>query len=131
MPSVSKTSLALPARAVFKTSGTVFLIRTSQPVNNIYIFSYSYWFKRVVYLTVNCWTVVLYFYSYCNSITKKNISSQNFFDFESMVPERKIFFPPLDGWMVGWLRSCHQGCQNHFTCRYAPVMRKLADESFY
>ena len=21
---------------------------------------------------------------------------QNFFDFESMVPERKIFFPPLD-----------------------------------
>ncbi len=37
MPSVLKTSLALRARAVFKTSGTVFLIRTSQPVNNIYI----------------------------------------------------------------------------------------------
>ena len=39
VPSVLKTSLARWARTVFKTTGTVFLMRTSQPMNNIYIFS--------------------------------------------------------------------------------------------
>ena len=31
-----------PARCEIKTSGTVFLIRTSQPVNNIYIYIYIF-----------------------------------------------------------------------------------------
>ena len=37
VPLVLSTALGLRPRAVLKTSGTVFPIRTSRPVNNIYI----------------------------------------------------------------------------------------------